>query len=66
LLFDLEQDPGELHNLLEEADASQWTEKLELIYAQYPEVRSSGVAKHDEATLAELQKLGYAGGDEDD
>lgn len=63
-LFDLASDPGERHNLLDEAGAEAWSRKLEALYDRYPEVQTGGVAEHDEATRAELEKLGYAGGDE--
>jgi len=64
-LFDLGRDPAERNDLLDEAAAAEWRRKLDALYARYPEVESGGVAEHDEATRAELEKLGYAGGEDD-
>ncbi|MFT7486557.1 MAG: arylsulfatase A-like enzyme [Candidatus Paceibacteria bacterium] len=62
-LFDLAHDPGEARNLLDPEQALEWGRKLSALYERFPAVQSGGVAEHDAATQAELQKLGYAGQD---
>ncbi|MFT7669204.1 MAG: arylsulfatase A-like enzyme [Planctomycetota bacterium] len=64
VLFDLSKDPGEEHNILLDESAASWQLKLDKLYERYPLVESSEVAEYDPETQAELEKLGYTGGDD--
>lgn len=61
LLFDLAADPGEHSNLLDAEGQQLWQGRLDELYERFSPVGTAEVAEYDEATQAELQKLGYTG-----
>mgnify|MGYP002632661698 CR=1 FL=1 len=66
LLFDLATDPGETTNLINSETEDAWKAKVESTHERHGQIGTTKAFRRSQESVKELEKLGYAGGGDDD